>query len=80
MHKRKTHDPLASLLQFEHGAKISHECQPEIFLGNRDLGQSLRRVQKGFFCPSAEEPCSAEEGERFELNIFLVGTTCKCSV
>ena len=39
-------------------------------------------VKKGkvWHCPSAEELCSGEEEEKFELNIFLVGTTCKRSV
>lgn len=78
------HDPL--ILPFEHGGKIPHECQVEEFLGGDRAGvvtQESPKGQKGkaCLCPSPEELCSAKEEEKkFELNIFLVGTTCKCSV
>lgn len=47
----------------------------------RHTGEFKRTKRKGLALYPAEELCSAkEEEEKFELNIFLVGTTCKCSV
>lgn len=39
-----------------------------------------RQIGKVCHCPTVDELCSDKEEEKFELNIFLVGTSCKCSV
>lgn len=47
------------------------------------MGQSLKRVQgdkKERFGIVPLQKSFAEKEEKFELNVFLVGTTCKRSV
>lgn len=63
----------------EDSSWISLQCSLEI-----DLGESLRRIQEDkkerFALVLLDELYSAEEEKKFELNIFLVRTSCKCSV
>ena len=59
--------------------------QSAVFLGDRSgrVTQEGPEGQKGKVCPcpATDELYSAEEEEeKFELNIFLVRTSCKCSV
>lgn len=70
MDKRKTHDPLASLLQFEHGAKISHECQPEIIPWKQTWDSHSGESERVSFVPLQKSPALLRRGRNLSWICF----------